>query len=202
MQVMAELEGPFPEWLSAVDQELIERIREGCGRFPHWRSGLHGSLKAFQKRHRHRAQFAATVSLRLDQPAQQIGGDWEDSVPPMTFDNEYMIAQRPHQLSPSTPPAYMDDDYLRYCDPSVMSNLEVNPFEGYLQYMQQPQGMFDSAGKPLHHPRPPGVEFDSIGNFLLHHSQPSLLYDAPPLPNEQATSVDPRVLQNNNPEYF
>lgn len=53
--------GAFSDWLSSVEKELKARLVEGCGRFPTWRSVIHGSFKNLQ---RHSGPLIVYMHLR------------------------------------------------------------------------------------------------------------------------------------------
>jgi hypothetical protein len=62
-------------WLISVEIELADHIREGCGRFPSWRSAICGSMKKFRT-HRHGETLALSISLHRNMSSTASFDDW------------------------------------------------------------------------------------------------------------------------------
>lgn len=62
IQIFTGIKPLLFEWFDSIDQELQDRIREGCGRFPTWRSSvIKGSMK---KVRRHGETLTLDIHLR------------------------------------------------------------------------------------------------------------------------------------------
>jgi len=180
----------FVNWLKVVDEELIERIREGCRRFPNWRSGIGGSMKAFHQRHRLKdgqAMEGLTVSmcLRHITPVNQNikgvqDGPTNEPVPPLGLDpHPPTTFQGSQSLSPETPGHI--EDFPEYPDMPFHSGYLADPFS--LDWFSSPPGLA-------------GIEFDSAGK-MPYYSAP-MSYDHGYQSLGEEVFLDPQVLQNNS----
>jgi hypothetical protein len=71
-------------WLTSIEQELALHIKEGCHRFPSWRSAIHGSMKKFREQRRGET-LKVSINLKRYLFPNAMLDEWSKFSPTLTF---------------------------------------------------------------------------------------------------------------------
>lgn len=121
-------------WLTSLEVELRDRLREGCGRFSAWQSVIHGSMKKLRRRGE-----TLTIVMHFQQinVEPRSAEDWNllhrqtsgsgGSPGRSTCGSESSISTDTGQASQSTTPDYVNSMSMHGGQPPSTTSMSVSP---------------------------------------------------------------------------
>ena len=166
---------------------MVERVREGCGRVPLWRSSINESIRKFHERHRKFEKIQVALHLQRHKSESNLPQMTNWSTPPP----EPSYRQDMSDFSPLAQAYYMAS-FSPYLGPSMSqpaaypSPVEFPPLPSTFEQSDMDYSFvtYNNAGEAFYTP-PASRYYDPVAQF-----------------SRTASPLDPRILNNPHPYYY